>query len=142
MRHQLLKNTLISVDAIAQTNQASAVQGIGVDMAGWDTVAFIATINAQGNGGAFDMRLVGSANANFSGNVNISGAAITQVANTSGGNVTVTIEVHRPTNRYVKAIYTPTNNANFAAVAIRSRGQARQPVTLTTNHQYVAVSEN
>ncbi len=142
MRHQNLRNALVTADAIAQLNQASAVQGIGVDMQGWDSVAFSAQINAQGNGGAFDMRVVGSANANFSGNVNISGAAITQVLNTSGGNVCATVEVHRPTNRYVKAIYTPTNNANFSAVAIRTRGAGRQPPSLPTNHQYVGVSEN
>lgn len=141
-RHQHLKNSLVAVDAIPQLNQATAVQGIGVDMKGWDSVAFIANIAAQGNGGAFDMRVVGSANSNFSGNVNISGAAITQVNNVVTVNATYVIEVYRPTNRYVKAIYTPTNNANFSAVSIRSRGQTRMPPTPAGNNQYVGVAEN
>jgi hypothetical protein len=146
VRHQTLKNSLVSVDAISQLDKAIAVQGIGVDMTGWDSVAFIAAVNAQGNGGTFDMRVVGSANSNFNNGTNtngtnISGANIAQAAN-GAVNVTYTVEVYRPTNRYVKAIYTPTNNANFSAVAIRTRGQSRQPVTITTNHQYVGVAEN
>jgi len=140
-RRGLLRGTLVAVDAIPQLNQASAVQGIGVDMQGWDTVAFVAAVAAQGNGGALDIRVVGSANANFSGNVNITGAAIVQAPNTDGANLTYVVEVVRPLNRYVKAIYTPTNNANFAAVSVRSRGQGRGPAALATNTQYVGVNE-
>lgn len=147
MRHQTLKNALVSVDAIAQLNIATAVQGIGVDMLGWDSVAFIAAVNAQGTGGTFDMRVVGSANANFNNGTNtngtnIAGAAITQVAAVATANNTYVVEVHRPTNRYVKAIYVCGNNANFSAIAIRSRGQTRLPAALATNNQYVGVSEN
>ena len=129
------------MEAIPQLNQASAVQGIGVDMKGWDAVAFAYCVAAQGNGGALDIRVVGSANSNFSGNVNISGAAIVQSPNTDGANLTYVIEVYRPLNRYVKSIVTPTNNANFAAISIRTRGQARQPVAVATNTQYVGVNE-
>lgn len=142
MRHQTLKNTLVALEAIPALNNTATVQGIGVDMKGWDTVAFVAAIAAQGTGGTFDMRVVGSINANFSGNVNISGALLTQVLAATSVNATYVVEVHRPTNRYVKAIIVTGNNANFSVISVRSRGQSRLPVSVEGNNQYVGVSEN
>lgn len=130
---------------IPGSSPGAAGNGAGVDMlelGGWDGVVFQAVIGVIGNGGTYDLRVVGSANANFSGAVNVNGASITQVPNTQA-NIVVSIDVFRPTNRYLRVVSTPaTNNANIAVLATRYRGQGRSPITLPTNSQYVAVAEN
>jgi hypothetical protein len=127
---------------INPSSPGAAATGTGVDMQGFDRVVFHVAIGVIGNGATIDARVVGSANANFSGAVNIANAAIVQVLNTSP-NVAATIDVYRPTNRYVRLVVTPaTNNANVSAVAVRYRGTGNLPPTQPTNYQYVAVSEN
>lgn len=134
------------------SSPGAGVNGIGVDMqesGGWDGVLFEMSVGVIGNGGTLDMRVVGSANANFSGAVNIAdadnssnNASITQIANTVA-NVIVAIDVYRPTNRYVRAVVTAaTNNANVAVTARRYRNQGRTPMTLPNNFQYVSIRQN
>lgn len=140
MAHQGLVKNLVAFEAAG--TPGAAVNGAGVDMKGWDVVAFVCALGVMGNGGTFDLRVVESANANFSGAVNVAGASVTQVANTSP-NVALTIEVTRPTNRYLRVVATPaTNNANIGIVSIRSRAQGRPPIAVPTNHQYVNVTMN
>jgi hypothetical protein len=130
-----------SVEVVPSSPGAGG-NGAGVDMQGWDGVAFQCIIGVVGNGGTYDLRVVESANSNFSGAVNVANAEITQVLNTSP-NVLVTIDVYRPTNRYLRVVSTPaTNNANVAVIAHRYRGTGRTPAGLPTNHQYVAVRAN
>lgn len=127
---------------------AGSANGVGVDLAGWDGVVFEAIIGVIGNGGTYDLRVVDSANSNFSGAVNVTDkdtgnvAGITQVLNT-GPNVIVSIDVFRPTNRYVRVVSTATtNNVNVGIVAHKYRAQGRTPYDLPTNNQYVAVRAN
>lgn len=134
---------------VPASSPGAGVNGIGVDMqelGGWDGVIFEAVVGVIGNGGTFDMRAVQSANANFSGAVNIADAdnssntaAAVQVANTVA-NVVVSIDVFRPVNRYLRAVVTAaTNNANVAVTARRYRNQGRTPVALPNNFQYVSI---
>lgn len=131
------------------SSPGAGVNGVGVDMqelGGWDGVEFLMPVGVIGNGGTLDMRIVSSANANFSGAVNIADAdnasniaAVTQIPNTQA-NIVVGIDVFRPVNRYLRAVVTAaTNNANVAVIARRYRNQGRTPVALPTNHQYVSV---
>lgn len=139
--HSALEDSLLGVE-INPSSPGAATNGAGVDMAGWDGVAFVCAIGVIGNGGTFDLRVVESANANFSGAVNVTNAAITQVTN-GVANVCVTVDVYRPTNRYVRVVATPaTNNANVGVVSVRYRGQSRLPASLPTNAQYVTVRAN
>lgn len=127
---------------IGPTSPGAAGNGGGVDMMGYDRVLFHCLIGVIGNGGTFDLRVVGSANANFSGAVNITNAVITQVPNTTA-NVVVSIDVVRPTNRYVRVVATPaTNNANIAILSERFRGSGVVPAANPTNFQYVVIAEN
>lgn len=142
----------ISTMEVPGSSPGAGVNGIGVDMqanGGWDGVEFEMVVGVIGNGGTLDMRVVESANSNFSGAVNITdkdnssvSAAITQIANTVA-NVVVGIDVFRPTNRYLRAVVTPaTNNANVAVIAHRYRNQGRSPIDLPSNGQYVSVRAN
>lgn len=127
---------------IPNSSPGAATNGAGVDMQGYDRVRFLCAVGLIGNGGTFDLRVVGGANANFSGAINITNAVITQLANTTT-NVVVAIDVVRPTNRYVRVVATPaTNNANIAIISERFRGTGTTPPANPTNFQYVTVAEN
>lgn len=137
-----MKTMISTVEINSKDGAAASSNGTGVDMQGWDGVIFQAVIGTIGNGGTFDMRVLESANANFSGAVNISGAALTQVPNTQP-NTVYSIDVFRPTNRYVRVNATvATNNVNYGVIAHRYRHVGRAPVTLPTNAQYVVVAAN
>lgn len=139
-----LRNVLRAVE-VGPSSPGAGGNGAGADMqasGGWDGIIFECTIGVIGNGGTFDLRVVESANSNFSGAVNVTNAAIVQVPNTTA-NVMVSIDVFRPTNRYVRVVATPaTNNANISVSSVRYRGTGRSPVALPTNHQYVVVAAN
>lgn len=140
MYHQM--NVLRTVEVAPSNYAAGATNGTGVDMQGWDAVEFIAILGAIGNGGTYDLRVVESANANFSGAINVTNAALIQVPNTQA-NVVAAIHVYRPTNRYVRVVSTATTNAvNVTVLAERHRGTGRQGAALPTNHQYVVVQAN
>lgn len=127
---------------INPSSPGAGTNGTGVDMQGWDRVVFHCAVGVIGNGGTLDLRVVGSANSNFSGAVNITNAAVVQLPNTQP-NVVVSIDVYRPTNRYVRVVATPaTNNANISVIAVRYRGAGNLPPTQPTNYQYVSVAEN
>lgn len=139
----------ISLDAVEvppTSPGASTVAGAGVDMrassGSWDRVVFKAALGVIGNAGNVDMYATESANANFSGEINITGAAITQVLN-GVSNVVVALDVVRPTNRYVRCkVVITANNANIAVMSERYRGGGTMPHTLPTNSQYVVAAAN
>lgn len=137
-----MRTMLSTVEVNSKDGAAASSNGAGVDMQGWDGVIFQAIVGTIGNGGTFDMRVVESANSNFSGAVNITGAALTQVPNTQP-NTVYSIDVFRPTNRYVRVNATVgTNNVNYGVIAHRYRHVGRAPLTLPTNSQYVTVAAN
>lgn len=114
MHNSLSDNVLTTIELPAQS--ASTVQtGAGVNMVGWDGVRFVINLGAFTGSAVADARVVGSANANFSGAVNISGAALTQVAAANNANVFV-IDVFRPTNLYLRCLVTPAVNTILLAV--------------------------
>lgn len=120
---------------------AGNTNGIGVDMSGFDGVVFDAIIGGITGAGVYDMRVVESENANFSGAVNIANAAIVQVTN-AAPNTIHSIDVFRATNnRYLRVVSSPaTNNVEVTVIARRYRAQGRTPYELPTGSTYVEVS--
>lgn len=143
MNHQALSdNVLVTLDIPSQIASAG-VNGAAIDMRGWEGIEYEFNIGTMAGGATFDARLVASANANMSGNTNITNAALTQVANTSNANLTL-IDVWNPTLRYVKLVTTPaTANVTFGVVARQyRRGGVLPPTQAATTVQIVKVAQN
>lgn len=129
MPHNSLADTvLFSIDVPSQI-ASTAVNGTVIDMQGWDGVTYIFNLGAMTSTAIFDARVMSSANSNFSGNANITNAALVQVTTATPNNVFV-IDVFRPTQRYLKTVTTPaTANTQFASVAARYRRSGILPPT-------------
>jgi hypothetical protein len=141
--HNPIRNMIRSVEVAPNQYGTGSTNGNGVDMLGWDGVEFEAILGGLVATATFDLRVLGSANSNFSGAVNITNAAIVQSLAADGNNRVVSVAVHRPTNRYIRVNATVgTANVFYGVSAYRYRGQSRLPATLPTNHQFVAVAEN
>jgi hypothetical protein len=114
-----------------------------VDMQGYDGVAFDITIGAMVSTGTLDAYAVEDINSNLATNTNIANAAIVQVPATGNTNV-VTIEVWRPTKRYV-GVYLKAGTANTTLISVTARqyrGTGTNPPALVAGNQYVVVAEN
>lgn len=128
---------------------ASGVSTItnGVDMQGYDRVAFDIGIGTAVSGAVFDARLVESDESNLGNAVNLHPAenssaliAITQATASANMNNTVrTLEVYRPSKRYVGVTFTVTtqNITTLSCVSRKYRGTGVTPGTITTDHEYV-----
>lgn len=109
---------------------SSSANGAGVDMNGWEGVAFVLALGAID--GTQDMKAQRDDNSGFSSAVDITGAALVQVADT-GDNKLYILDVGRDliTERYVRAVVTngAGATADFQAVlAFRYRGVGRFPI--------------
>ena len=121
-----------------------------VDMAGYDRCAFDIQIHTAVSGAVFDAWVVESSESNLGNATNVMKAsnssaqiAITQVTASANMNSTVrTLEVFRPSQRYVGArIKTATQNITLVSIVSRQyRGTGLQPATVTTDFEYVAES--
>lgn len=120
----------------------------GVDMAGYDRVAFDIIIGTAVSGAVFDARLIESNESNLGNAVNLHPAnnssaliAITQATASANMNNTVrTLEVYRPSRRYVGVTFTTAtqNITTLSCVSRKWRGTGKSPATVTTDHEYVA----
>lgn len=126
--HQGLSDSVLVTQEVPPQNASTVQSGTGISMVGWDGVQFTINLGAMIGSAVCDARVVGSANANFSGQTNISGAALTQIAAASANNVFI-IDVYRPVNLYVRCLITPSvNNALISATAARyKRGGVLPP---------------
>ncbi|MGD9889696.1 MAG: hypothetical protein AB7R89_25765 [Dehalococcoidia bacterium] len=139
--HSALETALLDMEIQAKLYGAGSTNGAGVDMQGWDGVAFIASIGAIEDGGTYDLRVVQDSLANFASVTNVTNAAITQVPNTTP-NVIVVIDVFRPAERYVRVNSTvATNNVTVSVTSVRYRGQSRLPKASPAD-QYVLVADS
>lgn len=138
----LADNVLVAQDIPDQIASAN-VNGTVMDMQGWDGCLFIFNIGTMASGATFDARIISSANSNFSGNSNVTNAAITQVANTANNNVAM-IDVWRPSQRYLKSAVQPaTANSTFSSIAVRyHRTGILPPTQAATTLQIVRVAAN
>lgn len=140
-RHQALADSTLVTQEIVPQVASSAQTGTGVNMSGWDNVDFHISLGTFTGSAVCDARVVGSANANFSGAVNITNAALTQIASASANNAFV-ISVRRPTNTYLRCVVTPAvNNVALSVTAIRyGRGGVLPPTQAAG--QVVKIVEN
>jgi hypothetical protein len=124
----LTDSVLVSQDIAAQIASAG-VNGTALDMQGWDGCLFLFNIGAMASGATFDARVMSSANSNFSGNSNVTNAALVQVTNAGNTNI-VGIDVYRVSDRYLKTVTTPAvANVTFSGTAIRYRRNGVNPPT-------------
>jgi hypothetical protein len=135
--------TLLDKDTASGLSTIAA----GVDMAGYDRVAFDIAIGTAVSGAVFDAWCVESNESNLGNTTNIGRAnnssapiAITQATLSANMNNTVrTLEVYRPAKRYVGVtLKTATQNITTVSVTSRKwRGSGVIPATVTTDHEYV-----
>lgn len=119
-----------------------------VDMQGFDRAAFDMQIGTAVSGAVFDAWLVESDESNLGNATNImkqsnssAQIAITQATASANMNSTVrTLEVFRPTQRYVGARFrTATQNITTLSCVVRLyRGTGVTAPTPATDHEYVA----
>ena len=119
----------------------------GTDMAGYDRVAFDIGIGTAVSGAVFNARLVESNESNLGNATNImkqsnSSATISITAVTASANMNNTVrtlEVYRPSKRYVGVTYTVTtqNITTLYCTSRKYRGTGVIPSTVTTDHEYV-----
>jgi hypothetical protein len=129
--HQSPFELMLASQEIAPQSMAASTtfNGAGVDMQGWDGVAFI--LNLGATDGTVDMDAESDDNSGFSSPTAITGAAITQLSATDDNNIAI-LDVYRPTERYVRASVDTGAGAaaDFASVlAVRYRGSGVFPVT-------------
>lgn len=139
--HSGLSDRILTTQEVPPQNATTVQSGTGVNMTGWDGVRFEIALGVFTGAAVCDARVVGSANANFSGQVNVANAALTQVTSASANNI-FTIDVLRPTNLYVRCLVTPaTNNVLIAANASRYKRSGVLPPTQSAQ-QSVKIVEN
>lgn len=143
------KITAVRAPALLDKDTASGIATSGgVDMVGFDRVAFDIQIGTAVSGATFDAWLVESNESNLGNATNIMQAAnssaqiaITQATASANMNNTVrTLEVYRPAKRYVGVrLKTGTQNITLvSAMARQYRGTGKTPATVTTDHEYVS----
>lgn len=130
------------------TASGIATNANGVDMAGFDRVAFDISIGTAVSSAVFNAWLVESNESNLGNATNIMQAANSsaQIAITSPAasgnmnNTTRTLEVYRPAKRYVGVRYSTAtaNITTLSCVSRKYRGTGKTPTTVTTDHEYVA----
>lgn len=136
--------------ALLDKDTASGLSTIttGVDMQGYDRAAFDLIIGTAVSGAVFDAWVVESDESNLGNATNVNKAsnssaqlAITQATASANMNNTVrTLEVFRPSKRYVGVtVKTATQNITTLSIVSRKwRGSGVTPATVTTDHEYVA----
>lgn len=128
MHDALSDSTLVALD-IAPISSSANVNGVAMDMQGWDGIQYVFQLGTMASGATYDARIVSSANANMSGATNITNAALTQVA--VGGNANIyIIDVWRPSDRYVRSATQPAVAAVLhTSIATRYRRNGVLPPT-------------
>lgn len=127
--HQSLSESVLVSQVIDPQSDGAGISATAVDMSGWDGVLFIVNLGAFTADAVFDAYVQRSANANMSGPVNVTNAALVQVTNTQPNN-TFLIDVYRPLSRYVQLVTAPaTNTVIYGATAIRYRRTGLLPPT-------------
>jgi hypothetical protein len=129
MPHSALADQVLISTDVSSTIASAGVNGTVIDMLGWDGVEYIFNLGVMVSTATFDARIMSSANANFSGNANITSAALVQVTTATPNNVFI-IDVYRPTDRYLKSVTTPAAaNTLFGSLAVRYKRTGILPPT-------------
>lgn len=149
--HEQPKVTQVRAAALLDKDTASGIATSGgVDMAGYDRVAFDINIGTAVSGATFDAWIVESNESNLGNATNMLKAAnssaqiaITQAtASANMNNTTRTLECYNPQKRYVGCrIQTATQNITLVSITARQyRGTGLVPATVTTDHEFVSAA--
>jgi hypothetical protein len=140
--HLALSDQTLATQEIAPASASSgAKNGAGVDMQGWEGVAFHISIGAITGAGVADARVTEDDNSGFNSQTNITNAALTQIP-AANANTLHIIDVYRPSQRYVRCVLTPADNTVvYAVTAVRYRRAGLLPPTQAAN-QTVKVAAN
>ena len=138
--HSPLSSLVLVSQHIAAQIASANVNGIaGIDTSGWDGCQFEFNIGAMASSATFDARIVSSPNANMSGGVNVTNAALTQVPNTANTGLFI-IDLFRPTQRYLLAATQPaTANVTYSCTATLYRRTGVLPPTQVAIQQVTVV---
>lgn len=132
---------LVAQEIPPQSITGGAVNGTGVDTAGWEDVTFHIQIGVITGAGTLAAVIQEDTASNFSGAVNVANAALVNITNTTPNNVMV-LGIIRPTKRYVRCVVTQAVNTVIASVtSIRSRRTGLLPPTALAS-QTVYLKEN
>lgn len=143
MGHAALSDEVLDIMDISSQIASANVNGLTIDTAGWDGIRYVFVVGTMASGATFDARLVSSANANMSGNTNVTATingvaaasmAITQLTNASNANMAV-LDLYKPTNRYVRSATIPaTANSTFSSLCqLYRRSSGTNPPTANAN---------
>lgn len=132
---------LVTQEIAPLSNQATNANGAGVDMKGWDGVAFVLNLGVFTGSAVCDARVVEGALANMTNMTNVTNLSLTQVPSGNANNVFI-LDYYNPTQRYVKLCAVPTVNGVFmSATAVRyKRNGLALPPTQATGGQHVKVA--
>lgn len=126
MLKTIFTDTLESISILQAVSGTSAINGTGVDMAGYDGVAFVAQCGLSGSAGGFVLKAQQDTDVAFGTAADLLGTAQT-VTTGSAAKASGVLDVYKPKERYVRPVVTPDANANgapLAVLAIRYGGRA------------------
>ncbi len=103
---QFIKDAKVTIEALKAAD-GEVLTGTGVDMAGYDSVAFIVGA-LQGEALDFSVKAQQGAEADLSDAADLAGTATAFSTAADADGLTI-LEIHRPTERYVRAVVTVPN---------------------------------
>ncbi|MBX7237678.1 MAG: hypothetical protein K1X65_25100 [Caldilineales bacterium] len=119
----LSKTAAITIEALKDADN-EALTGAGVDMAGYDSVAFVVGA-LEGEALNFSIKAQQAAAANFSDAADLAGTATT-FATTIGAKGLAVLDIRQPAERYLRAVVTvPNATAATPTFCIAIRYNAR-----------------
>lgn len=130
MVDRIYEYALIS-QALAPASSSTARNGVAIDMLGWDGCDFILNVGDIAATGTLNAKVSKDTASTFGTPTDITGAAITALADTDDNNCFV-ISVCEPSERYLRIVVTAATAASISgATAIRWRrhGGAGLPPT-------------
>jgi len=116
------EDTLISQALLPVAATTGARNGVAIDMQGYEGCCFILTVGDIASTGILNMKIQSDDNSSFTSGADISGAALTQIADT-GDNGVYIIDVRDPTERYLRCVVTPATAASCAGVVAIQYGK-------------------
>lgn len=142
--HQSLADMTLVVPAFGPAALgAGANAGILVDTLGWDGVKFDISVGALTSAATIDAYVKRDSASGFTTSTNVTNAALVQITSSAANSNSVsTIDVYRPSQRYLKLILTSAAaSVSVSAVATLYKRSGVMPATQTAL-QTVKVAEN
>lgn len=126
----LLKNVKITVVAAAAAAAQTAVEGAILDMAGYDGVLFVALTGDVTDTSALTLKAQQSTANSSSGMADLVGTAAFTAGASDADNKALALDVHKPRERYVRAVLTRgTANAAVSGIIAIQYDARSKPTT-------------